>query len=112
MDRILSDVAGSPVFGAGRAPYLLLDRELVIRGVNDAYLTATGRAREQLVGAAIFEAFPDNPDDPGADGVRNLESSLRVVLGYGRRRPSTATIPRAGSGTSTSPPASSPPSST
>ena len=40
--------------------------------VNRAYLTATGRTREDLVGRDLFDAFPDNPADAGADGVRNL----------------------------------------
>ncbi|HEX2677603.1 MAG TPA: PAS domain S-box protein, partial [Polyangiales bacterium] len=48
--------------------------------MSDAYLRATMRTREQLVGRGLFEAFPDNPDDPQATGERNLRSSLERVL--------------------------------
>ena len=36
--------------------------------------------RKEILGRRIFEVFPDNPDDPAADGVRNLEASLNRVL--------------------------------
>src|SRR5271157_1110467 len=36
--------------------------------------------RDDILGKGIFEVFPDNPDDPGATGVRNLRASLRRVL--------------------------------
>ncbi|MFI7320309.1 PAS domain-containing protein [Streptomyces venezuelae] len=65
------------------APYLLLDTEFYIRGVNPAYLRATGRSREELTGAFIFDAFPDNPGDTGSTGVRNLTASLERVMRHG-----------------------------
>ncbi|MFD6432611.1 PAS domain-containing protein [Streptomyces venezuelae] len=65
------------------APYLLLDTDLHIRGVNPAYLRATGRAHEELTGAFLFDAFPDNPGDTGSTGVRNLTTSLERVLRRG-----------------------------
>ncbi|QTE02786.1 Phosphoserine phosphatase RsbP [Streptomyces cyanogenus] len=46
----------------------------MIVDVNDAYLWAARRTRE-VVGTYLFEAFPDNPVDPDADGVRNLSVS-------------------------------------
>ncbi|RDH78820.1 hypothetical protein DVS77_09410 [Mycolicibacterium moriokaense] len=76
----LSSTARSPVFTATVAPYLLLDDELIIRGANDAYLEATRRERDDLVGWYMFDAFPDNPGDPGASGVRNLAASMTSVL--------------------------------
>ena len=52
-----------------------------IIAVSDAYLKATMTTREFLIGKGIFEAFPDNPDDPEANGVLNLQTSLkRAVL--------------------------------
>jgi len=36
--------------------------------------------RQELVGRGLFEAFPDNPADPMATGVRNLRASLERVL--------------------------------
>ena len=60
--------------------FLILDAELTIVGVSNAYLQATMTRREAILGKGIFEVFPDNPDDPGAEGVRNLNASLQRVL--------------------------------
>ncbi|MFG3021723.1 PP2C family protein-serine/threonine phosphatase [Streptomyces sp. NPDC048254] len=68
------------LFAATPSPYLVLGPDLVIVEVNRAYLEATGRTREDLLGRHIFDAFPDNPADPEADGVRNLNASLHRVL--------------------------------
>jgi PAS domain-containing protein len=59
---------------------LVLSPDLVIVAVSDAYLDATMTVREEIIQRGIFDVFPDNPDDPGATGVRNLESSLQRVL--------------------------------
>jgi signal transduction histidine kinase len=67
------------LFEAAPTPYLVLDAELTIVAVSDAYLRATMTARDAIVGRGIFDVFPDNPDDPAADGVRNLEVSLNRV---------------------------------
>ncbi|MFF3984352.1 PP2C family protein-serine/threonine phosphatase [Streptomyces sp. NPDC001797] len=79
-----SRVDHTALFAATPSPYLVLGPDLVIVDVNRAYLTATGRTREDLLGRHIFTAFPDNPADPDADGVRNLGASLRRVLATGR----------------------------
>lgn len=68
------------LFVATPSPYLVLRPDLVIVDVNEAYLRATGRSRQELVGQFLFDAFPDNPQDPEADGVRNLDASLQRVL--------------------------------
>lgn len=68
------------LFAATPSPYLVLGPDLVIVEVNEAYLKATGRTRDDLLGQHIFDAFPDNPADPEADGVRNLSASLHRVL--------------------------------
>ncbi len=72
------------LFDAAPSPFLVLDAHLVIVAVNDAYLAATATDRDALRGQSIFEAFPDNPADPTADGVRNLRRSLETVLATGR----------------------------
>lgn len=64
--------------------FLILNGELTIVGVSDAYARATLTRREDIVGKPIFEVFPDNPDDPAADGVRNLHVSLKRVLASGK----------------------------
>lgn len=74
----------SALFAATPAPYLILTTELVICEVNQAYLAATARSRDELLGQHIFDAFPDNPDNPDADGVRNLGASLRRVVATGK----------------------------
>ena len=64
------------VFNSAPGSYLLLAPELTIIGVDDAYLTATMTSREAIVGRFLFDVFPDDPNDPGATGVRNLHASL------------------------------------
>lgn len=59
--------------------YLVLAPDLRIVAVSDAYLRATLTRREEILGRGLFEVFPDNPDDPAADGVRNLRASLDRV---------------------------------
>jgi PAS domain S-box-containing protein len=71
------------LFAAMPVPCLVMDPDLIIVDVNEAYLEVTGRGREDLVGHYLFEAFPQNPVHPEADGTHNLRASLRRVL---RRR--------------------------
>ncbi|QIP82751.1 SpoIIE family protein phosphatase [Streptomyces sp. Tu 2975] len=78
------------LFAATPSPYLVLGPDLMIVGVNDAYLRATGRSRQDLVGQYLFGAFPDNPADTNADGVRNLGASLHRVLQT--RQPDTMAV--------------------
>ncbi len=68
------------LFESAPGLYLVLTPELTIIAVSDAYLHATMTKREDIIGRGIFEVFPDNPDDPGATGVRNLRASLQRVL--------------------------------
>jgi PAS domain S-box-containing protein len=72
------------IFQASPGNYLLLSPDLTIVGVNQCYLQATMTKREEIVGRELFEVFPDNPNDPAADGVRNLRSSLQRVLTHKR----------------------------
>ncbi len=60
--------------------YLVIDHNLIIVAVSDAYLRATLTERGALVGRPLFEVFPDNPDDPATEGARNLKASLTRVL--------------------------------
>jgi PAS domain S-box-containing protein len=52
--------------------------------VNQAYLDATLRSRDDLIGMALFEAMPDNPDDEAATGTTNLRASIERALATGR----------------------------
>lgn len=63
--------------------YLILDTDLRIVAVSNAYLAATMTRREAILGRPLFDVFPDNPDDPTADGTRNLLASLQRVMQTG-----------------------------
>jgi PAS domain S-box-containing protein len=63
--------------------YLVLTPDFKIVAVSDAYLAATMTTRAGILGRGLFEVFPDNPDDPEADGVSNLRASLNRVLANG-----------------------------
>jgi signal transduction histidine kinase/ActR/RegA family two-component response regulator len=63
--------------------YLVLDLDLLIVAVSDDYLEATMTRREEILGRSLFDVFPDNPDDPGATGERNLKASLDRVVATG-----------------------------
>ncbi|MEW6735561.1 MAG: ATP-binding protein, partial [Acidobacteriota bacterium] len=60
--------------------YLVLTPDLTIVAVSDAYLKATMTKRSEILGLKLFDVFPDNPDDPTATGVRNLQASIERVL--------------------------------
>jgi signal transduction histidine kinase len=65
---------------AAPGAYLVLDPDFTIVGVTKAYLAATMTVREEIVGRALFDVFPDNPDDPHVTGTRNLRASIETVL--------------------------------
>ena len=58
--------------------------EAVILAVNDAFLKASKRRREELVGIGLFEAFPRNPDDLSDNGESALRNSLARVAATGK----------------------------
>ena len=68
------------LFESAPGLYLVLKPDLTIVAVSDAYLRATKTRREEIVGAPVFDVFPDNPDDPAATGVKNVRASLERVL--------------------------------
>ena len=68
-------------------PVVLLTPELEIAEANLAFLQTAGRSREEVLGRDLFDAFPDNPWDPGATGERNVRASVHRVLATGRPDP-------------------------
>ena len=72
------------IFQSAPGCYLVLVPDLTIVAVSDAYLHATMTKRHEILGRGLFEAFPDNPNDPGATGVANLRASLGSVLAHRR----------------------------
>ncbi len=85
-DQLNSQVDGQTVpdfralFETAPGLFLVLTPDLRIVAASDLYLQATMTSRELLLGKHIFEAFPDNPDDPEATGSQNLRASLERVL--------------------------------
>lgn len=72
------------LFDAAPGLYLVVDTALRIVAVNAAYARATMTEPSQILGRCLFEVFPDNPDDPATEGMRNLRASLQHVLQTGR----------------------------
>lgn len=68
------------VFGAIPTPCLVLAPDFTIVEANDAYLDVSLKTREQIIGGALFDVFPDNPDDEAATGTMNVRASLERVL--------------------------------
>jgi len=58
---------------------VLTPDDFTIVAVSEAYLRATMTKRSAIMGHKLFEVFPDDPNDPSADGVRNLRRSLERV---------------------------------
>ncbi|WP_172652610.1 PAS domain-containing protein [Rhodococcus opacus] len=54
----------------------VVDKERRIVAVTDRLLGGGSNSREALVGKDVFEMFPDNPDDPQANGTEVLRASL------------------------------------
>jgi PAS domain S-box-containing protein len=79
-EQDVNDLAYRSVFESSPGNYLLLSPDLTIVGVTDAYLRTTMTRRDDILGRALFDVFPDNPNDPDASGVRNLKASLSRVL--------------------------------
>lgn len=68
------------LFESAPGLYLVLAPERFrIVAASNAYLQATMVTREQIVGRAIFDVFPDDPEDEGGSGVAALDASLRRV---------------------------------
>ncbi|MBZ9752869.1 PAS domain-containing protein [Deinococcus sp. HMF7604] len=70
------------LFTASPVPFILLEPTppFTILAANDAYLAATLKTREGLIGHALFEMFPDDTTRPGPLGSVALAHSLDRVL--------------------------------
>jgi hypothetical protein len=69
--------------GSSDVCYLLLDCDLRIRAASRAYECVTLRDHGELPGQLLFDAFPDNPDDPQASGTSHLGASLETAMRSG-----------------------------
>jgi PAS domain S-box-containing protein len=68
------------VFDNSPSLVLVLDPGFKIVAQNRAHAHATLSDARGLVGKNLFEAFPDNPGDSGAEGLSQLRASLLKVL--------------------------------
>jgi PAS domain-containing protein len=88
-DAVVTEIAGATpaqkglsyrrLFEASPGLYLILSPQLEILAASDAYLRATMSRRQDIVGRAVFDVFPDDPGDQRSTGERNLRESLDRV---------------------------------
>lgn len=71
-------------FRAAPALLLLLDRDFHVVDASEAFLEATRNDRFGALGRSIFEIYPDQPGEDGAEGPLRLLQSLERVLHLGR----------------------------
>lgn len=83
--ELVSTIEHSTWFRAKWSPYLLADTDHRILAVNAAYEATTGRSRDTLVGALVFDAFPENPTDRTSQGRTNISNSFDAVFRSGTR---------------------------
>lgn len=67
-------------------PALLIDPGpgLHVVDLNHAFCEAAMVEPGRVIGERLFAAFPENPDEPGSDGIVNLYASLRRAAATGR----------------------------
>ncbi|MFD4264122.1 PP2C family protein-serine/threonine phosphatase [Streptomyces sp. NPDC058534] len=80
-----SEIDYEAVFQALPSMVALFTTDLEYADVNEAFLSGLGRARDQVVGHRLADAFPDDPGDPAVTGMRKLRDSLRWVAATGER---------------------------
>lgn len=66
----------SALFEKSPNPYVVYDSDFIIVWMNDAYLQATMRQRDDLIGRPLFDAFPSDPD---SESHKMLKESLERV---------------------------------
>lgn len=78
------------LFDSSPGLFLILAPDFTIITANKEYCKATLTKCEEISGRHLFEVFPDNPDDPTADGTRNLRASLEYVIKH--KQPHTMAV--------------------
>lgn len=68
------------LFESAPGLYLILNPSFKIIAASDTYLSATMTKREEITGRHLFDVFPSNPEDTSANGISNLNASLKFVL--------------------------------
>jgi len=78
------------LFDSSPGLFLILSPDFTIITANKEYCKATLTKCEEITGRHLFEVFPDNPDDPNADGTKNLRASLEYVIKH--KKPHTMAV--------------------
>jgi PAS domain S-box-containing protein len=73
------------LFRATPYPYLVMAPDLTIIGASGAYLRSVQRTEEDIVGRYVFDAFPEDPDNPDATDISEVKSSLLRALAKGEQ---------------------------
>ncbi|MDN4596706.1 PAS domain-containing protein [Leifsonia virtsii] len=73
----LSDL--TRIFDALPEPYVVVDGDRTIVAATDSFLASTGVGRD-CIGRDILDVFPDNPDDPMANGTAVLKGAIEDVI--------------------------------
>lgn len=60
--------------------YMLVDAQLRYVDANEAYLRVTGSTLDSLLGKYLFDAFPNDPEDPNNVPAQMLRASFERVL--------------------------------
>jgi PAS domain S-box-containing protein len=71
------------LFEAAPGLYSVLDRDFRTVAVSDAYLRATMRRREDLIGRSLFEVFPPGPEDSEGSGPVAIRAVFERALSEG-----------------------------
>jgi hypothetical protein len=78
------DAVSLPHDGSAASPLCLVVKpDFTIVDATEEYLVATLLWRQEISDCNLFDVFPDNPHDRGADGAANLRASLNEVLRNG-----------------------------
>ncbi len=79
----MSELELGEAFRLAPNAYMVLDRELRYVAANEQYLKITGTTLEALLGRAIFDVFPNDPNDANDTGRDTLRRSFERVLSTG-----------------------------
>ena len=68
------------IFEQSPANYVVVDTNWCVVAATDGYLSMALRTRDELLGLNIFDAFPDDPNDPNAKGTQVLRAGLEQAV--------------------------------
>ncbi len=68
------------IFRVSPYPYMVMSKDFTIMSANDAYLKIVDRKEEDIVGQSLFDAFPENPDDPNSTNTQQLKDSINTAI--------------------------------